>query len=182
MAMLAPRFGSAAEMYALLPPDAQDLVRRLAQHPAATALWGSRKWRSLWGVANEWHADWEDREEALIANGMPVHIKGASLEDDFLAIHVDIAEDILIRPHAARGFPLHLSIGFKSDWSEGYAEAAVDSINSRWKGVDTVLKISWFGAGGTAFLAADEPLAQDYDVAWFYARGWYSDRGLHISL
>ena len=32
------------------------------------------------------------------------------------------------------------------------------------------------------FLADDEPLALDYNVSWLYSRGWYSDRGLHISL
>ena len=169
-------------MYPLLPPDAQNLIRRFVEHPAATALWGSRKYRSLWGIANGWFPDWEDRRDRILTEGLPVFIVGAVLDEGFLSVHVDVEEDVLIRPHAARGFALHMSIGYAVDWDDGMAEAAVDEINKRWRGWATVLRIAWFGNGGTAFLHAKEPLALDYNISWLYARGRYWKRGLHISL
>jgi hypothetical protein len=143
---------------------------------------GSRRWRSLWGVANDWHADWEDRRDAILERGLPVLIEGAVLEGDFLSVHLEIDEAHLIRPHSARGFKLHVSIGYRGDWGDGFAESGAEGINLRWSGREVVLKIAWFGSGGTAFLAEDEPLALDYDLAWLYARGYYRERGLHVSL
>jgi hypothetical protein len=45
-----------------------------------------------------------------------------------------------------------------------------------------VLRIAWVGSGGAAFLAADDPLASDGDLALLHAAGYYAARGLHVSL
>ena len=182
MADMALRFTSAADMIHLLPPEARMLVAQFAPHPAAAALWTSRRWLRLWGVANGWYADWQDRRDLMIRDGLPAHIEGAALEDNFLSVHMCIDEAYLVRPHIVRGFKLHVSIGFTTDWGDGIAAAAVENINSRWRDRHIVLKIAWMGSGGAAFLAEDDALARDYDVAWLYARGWYSDRGMHVSL
>ena len=170
------------ELFHRLPPDAQALVRRFTAHPATTALWSSRRWLKLWGIANDWYPDWQERRDAILERGLPARILGAELEGEFLSVHLNIEEVYLIRPHNVRGFQLHITIGYKTDWADGFAESGADNINGRWRGREVVLKISWFGSGGTAFLAEDDDLAMDYDLAWLYARGWYSDRGLHVSL
>jgi hypothetical protein len=177
-----PRFASALEIYPLLPPDAQELVRRFVQHPAAACLWSSRRWCSLWGEANGWYKGWQERRDAVLTRGLPLRIAGAVLDEEFLSIHVDIDEAHLIRSHAARGFQLHITLGYASDWGPGIALEAMERINKRWRGLNVIAKIEWMGSGGAVFFAEDDPLAIDWDIAWLHSRGWYSDRGLHISL
>ena len=181
-AMATPVFASAAEMYVFLPPDAQALVRRFTEHPVAACLWSSRRWLSRWGVANGRYEDWQERRDRMLVEGLPARIMGAIVRDDFFAVYVESDEAFLIRSHQERDFALHLTIGYASDWYEGMAEDAASRINERWQGRDVVLRIAWMGHGGAAFLAADESLALDVDIEWFHRRGYYSERGLHISL
>ena len=180
--MEVPRFNSAAEMYAFLPPDAQALVRRFTEHPAAACLWTSRRWLVLWGVANGRFADWQDRRDAMLANGLPVRIRGAEIHGDFFAVFVEASEEVLIRSHVERSFELHMTVGYVTDWWPGTAAECAVRINDRWRDRDVVLKISWMGSGGAAYLHEDEPLSQDADIAWLYKRGHYYERGMHISL
>ena len=179
---MAPRFASAADMIHLLPPEARMLVAQFAPHPAAAALWTSRRWLRLWGITNGRYADWQERQEAIISHGLPILIRGAEIRGEFVAVFVEISESVLIRSHVERGFDLHMTIGYRKDWGDGIAEDCIAHINNRWRGREVVLKIAWMGSGGAAFLAEDDALGLDYDIAWLYARGWYADRGMHISL
>ena len=180
--MATRRFTSVGDMIHLLPPDARLLIAQFAPHPAVDVLWTSRRWLRLWGIANDWFADWQERRDLMLRRGLPVHIEGAVLDKEFFSVHITISEDYLIRSHAARGFQLHLTLGFRSDWGAGIAEDAMVRINRRWSGRDAILHISWMGCGGAAFLDESDELAQDWDISWLHSRGWYSDRGLHISL
>ena len=158
------------------------LVAQFAPHPIVDALWTSRRWLRRWGTANEWYEDWQERRDLILRRGLPAHIEGAVVEGDFFSIHLRIDEEFLVRSHTARGFRLHITLGYVTDWRAGTAEEAAERINAKWRGLDLVLKISWMGSGGAAFLSDDEPLALDWDVAWLHHRGYYADRGLHVSL
>ena len=78
--------------------------------------------------------------------------------------------------------PFHVSLCFaqeldddrRRDWAE---------LTTTLAGRDVTLVVSWFGSGGTAYL--DEglcPLASLPVVQRLHQHGWYSKRGLHVSL
>ena len=180
--IMALRFASAAEMYPLLPPDAQALIRRFTAHPTVDVLWTSRRWRSRWAVANGWHADREDRLDALVRGGMRTHIEGATIIDDFVSVEVNVEETLLPRTSLERNFKLHLTLGYESDYSAGIARDAVTRINERWRGRDVVLQLRRWTNGGTVELSRYEELALDEDIIWLHSRGYYYERNLHISL
>ena len=176
------RFGSAAELYPFLPPDAQALVRAFTAHPLVAIVWTSDKFVHQWALSQGYYDDWRLRHERLRREGLPLRISGAQIVEGFFAVHVEAEEEFLLRPHTERGFDLHLTLGYESDYTEGQAACAVERINRRWQGRSYTAWIEWIGSGGAAFLHAKDLLALDPDVAWFHSRGWYSDRGLHISL
>ena len=186
--IMAPRFSSAADMVHLLPPDALVLLARYAAHPVVDVLWTSRRWRSRWAAANDWHADREDRLDALVRDGMPAHVKGATIVDDFVSLELDVDEAILPRTSEARQFKLHLTLGFASDYWTGIAFDAVARINARWRGHNVVFKIGRWTSGGTVELSEDDDIANDPDVHWLRSRGCYGNgvhvdpRHLHVSL
>ena len=177
--MARPRFTSAADMVHLLPPDALLLLARYAAHPVVDVLWTSRRWRSRWAVANGWHANREDRLDALVRDGMPTFIKGATIVEDFVSLEVDVEESILPRTSDSRQFKLHLTLGFESDYWAGIALDAVARINERWRGRNIVFKIARWTSGGTVELAEDDDIATDDDVRWLHSRGYYGN-GIHI--
>jgi hypothetical protein len=164
------------------------LVASYAPHPAADLLWSSRKFRSLWAIANDWHADREDRLDYLVRYGMRTYIVGASIVEDFVSIEVFVDEALLPRTSAAREFKLHITLGFESDYGAGIARDAVIRINERWKGREVNLQLQRWTSGGTVELAWYEELAKDPDVHWLHSRGYYGNgiridsRQLHISL
>ena len=131
-----------------------------------------------------WYSDYAARKDRLVANGLLVQVRGARIEPGtgFMAIYLEANQGDLLRSDADRGFALHMSLGFESDYGPGVADHCIDIINERWRGRLIRLKITWVGSGGAAFLAEDDALGLDYDIAWLYARGWYADRGMHISL
>ena len=164
------------------------LVAQFAAHPTADILWGSRKFRSLWAVANGWHGDREDRLDFLVRYGMPAHVKAATIVDGFVSVELDVDENLLPRTSEARQFKLHLTLGFESDYWPGIAVDAVSRINDRWRGRDVVLKLYRWTNGGTVELAEDDGIANDPDVYWLHSRGYYGSgvhtdaRQLHVSL
>ena len=170
------------DLFHRLPPDAQQLVRRFTPHPCVDVLYTSKNFLRRWGIANDWYADWQERRDVLLRDGLPVRITGAEIRGDFFAVYVEASEQHLIRPHAVRSFDLHITLGFTNDWWAGTAEEAMERINARWRGRDVVLHVAWMGSGGAVFLHDYDAVALDTDIAWLHRRGWYSDRGLHISL
>ena len=132
-----------------------------------------------------WHSDWKARLEAIVRHGLPVKILDVDLAADrygFISMHLETSEDILPRTQKMRGFPLHLSIAFRSDFRDGIAEEAVQRLRARWAGEWTILRIRRYTSGSTVELAADELIAMDDDVAWLHSRGYYRKRPMHVSL
>ena len=133
-------------------------------------------------MANGWHEDREDRLDSLVLHGMPVHIEAATIVDEFVSIEVNVDESLLPRTAEARGFNLHLTLGFESDYGVGIAREAVARINERWQGRVMVLRVAKWTNGGTVELAWYDDLALDEDIAWLHDRGHYWERKLHVSL
>ena len=125
-----------------------------------------------------WVPNWWERQEAILRHGLPAVVLGARITDGFVAIYFDIDEQLLLRSHAARGFPLHLTLGYVSDYGDGVAEAAVARLNHRYAGQWLMLQIEWVGAGGSANLAPTDFLAADEDILRLHSRGCYGN-GLH---
>ena len=72
----------------------------------------------------------------LYVGGLDVDILEARIDPatGFVALYLDAWETFLPRSHAERGFPLHLTLGFASDYGEGVAAEVVARINHRWAG------------------------------------------------
>jgi 2'-5' RNA ligase len=135
-----------------------------------------------------WAPNWWERREAILRHGLPAVVLGARITDGFVAIYFDIDEQLLLRSHAARGFSLHLTLGYTSDYGDGVAEATVERLNRRYAGQWIMLNIEWVGTGGSATLSPKDFLATDEDIRWLHSRGHYGNgrfvepRQLHISL
>ena len=137
-----------------------------------------------------WYADYHIRKERLLVDGLPVLVRGALIDPTtgFIGVYFDANESDLLRSNVDRGFVLHLSLGFASDYHAGIAEHSVERINQRWRGRLLRLRVGWVGGGGSAQLARDDVLANDPDIRWLHSRGWYGNgvnvraRDLHVSL
>ena len=135
------------------------------------------------GKKEQWHANWQDRLDAIVRHGLPVKLRRTTIDDDgFISVGLEIDELILPRSHRMRGFHAHLTLGFRSDYGAGIAEAAVERINQRWQGEWMLIRVKRYTSGGTVELSADDMLYRDDDIYWLHSRGWYGARRLHISL
>ena len=137
-----------------------------------------------------WYSDWQARKDRLLRDGLLVLVRGVDADPGtgFICAHLEANEGDLPRSNVDRGFGLHLTIGFVSDYNRSVALDAVERMNARWHGRLVRLRIDWMGSGGAAYLANDDPLAMDPDISWLHPRGWYGNghhvkpRGLHVSL
>ena len=137
-----------------------------------------------------WYSDYSARKERLLCDGLLALVHGTRIEPDsgFMAIYLDANEGELLRGHVDRGFALHMTLGYSSDYADGVAAEAIERVNHRWAGRLVRLRVAWVGSGGSAQLADDDPIACDEDVRWLHRRGWYGNgqhvrpRGLHVSL
>lgn len=133
-----------------------------------------------------WAADWHARQQAIVTEGLPVHVVGIHMLPPWegrrlLAMELAVDEHRLPRTHAQRGFELHMSLIFHTEMREELWEAARRA-NDRWAGRDVILDIAWFRSGGTAFLAGGNAVSQDPDIQLLHSAGYFADRGLHVSL
>ena len=117
----------------------------------AVKIAGSREKRLLPSIPAimAWCADWEARKEALLKVGLPVLARGVELTDGFLSITLDADQACLLRSHAARGFDLHISLGYMQDYDSPLD--AMDTalrLHHRWAGQWALLNIAWIGSGG----------------------------------
>jgi hypothetical protein len=130
-----------------------------------------------------WYADWEARKDALLKVGLPVLVRGVEVSDGFLSVTLDADEACLLRTHAARGFDLHISLGYMQDYHSPLdaVEAAL-RLHHRWAGQLVLLNIAWVGSGGAAFLHEYDLINEDPDFQYLYTRGRYWKRGAHVSL
>ena len=137
-----------------------------------------------------WYADYSARKDRLVADGLLVLVRGARIDPGtgFIGVYFDANEGDLLRSNADRGFELHMTLGFASDYYAGVAEDAVARINQGWCGRLVRLRVAWVGGGGSIQLSDADPLAGDPDVRWLHRRGHYGNgvrvraRGLHVSL
>ena len=137
-----------------------------------------------------WYSDWSARCDRIIQFGLPVLVRDINIDHatGFIAVRFVANEADLPRSHADRGFELHLTVGFSSDYADGVAEHSVRILKERWLGRIIRLKVAWFGSGGSAQLAADDHLASDDHIRWLHQRGYYGNgveclpRDLHVSL
>ena len=137
-----------------------------------------------------WYADYEVRRSRLLQDGLLVLVQNVRIDPatGFIGIYLLANESDLLRSNADRGFDLHVSLGFASDYGDGVAVEAVERLNGRWRNRLLRLRISWVGGGGSVQLATDDFLYNDSDVWWLHSRGWYGNglrvkpRNLHVSL
>ena len=83
-----------------------------------------------------WHSDYSERKGRLVASGLLVLVRGAHIDDatGFVSIIIEANEGDLLRSNADRGFGLHLTWGFETDYAAGVARDAVVRLNERWAG------------------------------------------------
>ena len=137
-----------------------------------------------------WYGDYWARRDRLVADGLLVLVHGARVDPitGFVAIYLDANEGDLLRSNADRGFELHMTLGYATDYYDGIALEAVERINHRWRGRPVRLRVAWVGGGGSIQLAHNDLISNDEDVRWLHSRGQYGNglrvraRGLHVSL
>ena len=129
-----------------------------------------------------WFPDAELRMELLKKHGLPVVFTEARIDNGFLALYMRVDEAVLPRSNVSRGFELHVSLGYSSDYPEGTAEIFLNYINAVWSNRFHVLAVEWVGHGGAAMIHAEDPLRQDMVVQVTHACGYYGARQLHVSL
>ena len=137
-----------------------------------------------------WYSDYHTRREGLERDGLLVLVRGARIDPDtgFVALYLEANECDLLRSNVDRGFDLHVTLGYTSDYTHGVAHDAVDRINLRWRGRLVRLRVGWVGGGGSIQLSDDDPFACDPDIWWLQKKGHYGNgvnclpRGLHVSL
>jgi hypothetical protein len=136
-----------------------------------------------------WFPNWQERREAIMRHGLPIIFEEVRLSPDgFLALYLRADEALLPRSHVSRGFDLHITLGYASDYPKGVAELVRDQINAAWTGRFHVLDIEWVGEGGAAMIHAEDPVAQDPLITWAHKTGYYGNglhtkpRQLHVSL
>ena len=130
-----------------------------------------------------------ERAKLLEKHGLPVIFTEARIEDNgFFALYLQADEALLPRDHASRGWELHVSLGYRSDYPEGTAELFRDHINAVWSERYHVLNVEWVGEGGAAMIHEADPLNQDLliqaaHVCGYYGNGLHTNpRQLHVSL
>ena len=148
-----------------------------------------RGWNWPYGEAQDtWFDDFEERKDRIIAEGLPVYIRGFRIGDDgFVAMYVGATENVLPRRHMDRRFDLHFSLGKISDYEtagvpERVVQEVVRALNAKYAGRDYTIKIHKLGGGGSAIFHKDEPLIHDPLVKFLFDNGGVSHKGAHISL
>ena len=98
-----------------------------------------------------WYSDYHARCDRLLADGLLVLVNGWRIDRDtgFMGMYFTANEGDLLRSNVDRGFDLHLSLGFASDYYAGIAEEAARVLNDRWAGRLIRLKVGWIGSGGS---------------------------------
>ena len=130
-----------------------------------------------------WYADYKERNAWLERHGLPVIIEEARVTPDgFVAIYVQAEDTCLPRSNVSRGFPLHVTLGFRGDYGEGVAELLVNYINGHWANKFYVFDIEWVGHGGAAMIRRTDPMYIDPLIVYLHDNGYYGARQMHVSL
>ena len=136
-----------------------------------------------------WAPNWEERLAWVAQNGLPIIFTEARIEDSgFFALYLRADDAALPRSNAHRGWDLHITIGYSSDYPDGVAELLAHAINSMWADRYHVLDIEWVGKGGSAQIRGTDPISTDPLISWAHRVGFYGNglrvrpRQLHVSL
>ena len=129
----------------------------------------------------EWRADWAERFAALVRDGLPARLTvelspaWREGEEGLWVVHIHpLADPALWAPRAV-DFDYHVSIAQES----AVTADEVHRIRAAFDGLETVVRFSerWGG-----YLVVAGALGEHDDVRAAHARGWYSDRDLHVSM
>ena len=134
-----------------------------------------------------WFPDYEDRLQWIANNGLPVIFTEARCDPSgFTALYCRIDDDVLPRSNARRGFELHITLGFWSEFEKYLTyeqlEVLLDEVNARWSGVHHVLWIEWTGRGASARIHPEDIVQLDDVITALHNTGGHQDRQLHVSL
>ena len=136
-------------------------------------------------VVDGWYANYYELSQDIGANGLRATIDGVAFLPPYdgwrlLAMVVTIDEDRLLRPHALRGFTLHISLIFEHELNDELLKAA-RRLGSRWRGAAVVIDVKRIGNGGAAILSEGDPL-QDAEFCALHQAGHYWYKEPHVSL
>ena len=132
-----------------------------------------------------WHTGFEAYQFFMQGRRLPIKIIGPQIRGDFIAFYIEVDNSWLPRPNATRGWELHVSLGFLSEYrTRGVTDDTVmeliTTLNGRWSGKHHMLTVEWVGNGAALMIHRDDALALDPIVDYLSAHGGY-DRQLHIS-
>ena len=138
-----------------------------------------------------WYPGFEMYAFFMKGRKIPVTFTHAAIENDewgFIALYAEIDEAFLPRSHAARGFPLHMSLGFAKVLNDEHGipwsttRELVDILNMRYAGKQVSVLLDRIGGGGAACFDHGDPICLDPVVDFIHQRGGYDWREPHISL
>ena len=136
-----------------------------------------------------WAPNWEERLAWVARNGLPIIIEEARVQGDgFVALYLRADDAVLLRSNLSRGWDLHITLGYTSDYPEGVPDILCEHINAVWAGRFHVLDVEWIGKGGTAQIRGSDPIAEGPLIQWLRRNGhygngkWVRPRQLHVSL
>jgi hypothetical protein len=137
-----------------------------------------------------WCGDWQQRRDRMFSEGLPLRILDFRIQADewgFIAMYVEIDENLLPRTHEARGFELHFSMGYLKELVDsGHPASSIHDmvvlLNARYAGSLHIMNVEWMGKGGTAYFHLDDPLLLDPIVDFIFNHAGLAWKGAHISL
>ena len=134
-----------------------------------------------------WFNDYHGRLLWIVKNGLPVTFSEARCDPTgFVALYCHVDDYLLPRSNDCRGFELHVTLGFWSQFKQYMTYEQLDillgEINARWAGVHHVLWIQWTGRGASAQIHPEDPVYLDTVIVALHDIGGHQDRQLHISL
>ena len=138
-----------------------------------------------------WYPGFEMYQFFMKGRLLPVTFTHATIGNDnwgFIAIYADIDQSFLPRSHEARGFPLHLSLGYAKSLQDNYGiswtttQRMVEMLNQRCAGKKLHIRLDRIGGGGAACFDQNEPICQDPLIDFIYRHGGIKKNELHISL
>ena len=132
-----------------------------------------------------WHPGFEAYQVFTEGRRLPAQILGPRVDGDFIALYAEVNDAWLPRPNSTRGWELHVSLGFLSEYgarglTEGTVMELLKVLEQRWSRKHHMLMVEFVGNGAALMINRDDPLALDPIVDYLSTHGGY-DRQLHIS-
>ena len=144
-------------------------------------------WPSAPAGTMAWFNDYQGRLQWIVKNGLPVTFSEARCDPTgFVALYCHVDDNLLPRSNECRGFELHVTLGFWSQFKQHMTYEQLDvllgEINARWAGAHHVLWAEWTGRGASAQTHPEHPVCLDTVITALHDIGGHQDRQLHVSL